>query len=116
MKRMILGFVVMTMGIMLAGCGSGGSDNNTSNIYNSFYIVLGLSSITDTTIDLVLTANYIGSNPVYIDGQKTITVSYEPNTPKHITFPNVGNIRHCYQVGNRDVTPGSISSNILCVP
>lgn len=111
-KYLLLGLSLMNTAV-ISGCGeSGGSSNNTVPAET---LNLSVSSITDTTIDLVLIATLKGGDFIYIDGFKTTYLYYDILVPNHMFFAN-DKIRHCYQVGDGMSLPGRPSSNKLCVP
>ncbi len=111
-KYLLLGLSLMIISV-ISGCGE--SEGTSNNPVPAEMLNLSVSSITDTTIDLVLIATLKGGDFIYIDGFKTSYLYYDPLVPNHLFFSN-DKIRHCYQVGDGMSLPGRPSSNKLCVP
>jgi hypothetical protein len=115
LKILILGSTIVMLALM-PGCGSSGSGSNppSSNPVPAEQFILGVSSVTDSTVTLQFISTTITSGEwIYRDGIPQSVIMFTFMTPILIPFPNDKAV-HCYQVGKGQPLPGKPVSNKIC--
>ena len=108
-RRGATGWVLVAI---VAGCGGGGSDEPAEPTWR---LVIEITAVTRTSVQLGVSANFGGSVPVWRDGQVICNATLQGGTTVTCTDHDLtAGASYCYQAGCFGLLTGEIWSSVLC--